>query len=226
MTSPDRPPVPGPRAAGIAACLLGFVVLTVLMRAGWGVDALDRVVRDAVAAHPNRTLTRLAADATDVLAPPVDIAVLLLGGAVLAVRRRVAAVAVAAGSVALTLTVVVIGLKVLLGRPGPGTGYPVAFGHGAFPSGHTASVLVCGGALLLFAGPRRRRLAWAVVCALVVLVAGALVEADYHWTSDVVASMLLGAAGLLGLDGILAGRGVTALSAPPAATYDDHLDPA
>lgn len=59
-----------------------------------------------------------------------------------------------------------------------------------WPSGHTASVAAFVSALVAFA-PDRRWLAW-VGYPVVALTALAMVDGDFHWTSDVVAGFLVG----------------------------------
>jgi undecaprenyl-diphosphatase len=95
---------------------------------------------------------------------------------------------------------VVVGMKYAVGRPAPFLAGSGSAGR-SFPSGHTAATLAFLGAAVVVAtrpGARRRRLlAGAVV--LTVLCAACLVYADYHWLTDTVASVALGAAVLSAL---------------------------
>lgn len=119
------------------------------------------------------------------------------------------------GVVATTSGLVVV-TKTLVGREGPpGVDAPQGYA-GYFPSGHTATSVVCLGtaALLLMVLRRpglgegqttgsRSRWNWALaVCRVVGLVAGVLVGAaavltGYHWMTDVVAGIALGMAVLV-----------------------------
>ena len=67
-----------------------------------------------------------------------------------------------------------------------------AFADGRFmwPSGHTASAMGVVSALVAYA-PERRWLAW-VGYPVVAFTALAMVDGDFHWTSDVVAGALIG----------------------------------
>ncbi len=63
-------------------------------------------------------------------------------------------------------------------------------GRFMWPSGHTASAIAIVSSLVAFA-PERRWLAW-VGYPIVALTALAMVDGDFHWTSDVVAGALIG----------------------------------
>lgn len=123
--------------------------------------------------------------------------VLVAATAVATVLRRswrpvttVAAVTVPTAAVAL-LT------KFLLARPDPH--YEVSTLGGAFPSGHTLTILVAGGLLLRLCGPSRtwvRGGAWAVVGLVTAAMAISLLLEGAHWLSDILAGALLGVAAL------------------------------
>jgi undecaprenyl-diphosphatase len=106
------------------------------------------------------------------------------------------ALAAATAVVGTALTVVVV--KVSAGRTDPGAGAgDVLAGGRSYPSGHAATAAVC---LLLVAflvcGVLRGRARRAVVVAataLSVAVAWATVALGFHWVSDVVAGLLVGA---------------------------------
>lgn len=101
----------------------------------------------------------------------------------------------------------VVGLKIAVGRPGPGrTSLPATLGY--FPSGHTANTLMCYGtcALIVAAGlgtspgGRRARVGMAAAMVLFALAVGfSLVWLDYHWASDVLGSYALCGAALFGI---------------------------
>lgn len=209
-----------PRLAALGACLLVLALLTWQVVIVGPLVILDVRVRDAVA-HGHAAVAwldtpgRLAADlGAPVVAPPVlavALAVRELAGARHdpdgvpgrayrpggAVPRAIVAVVL--------LLVTVLVMKQLVGRPGPYDALP-ADGHGGyFPSGHTATAMVCYGSALLpppMRAPTARGMAirrWArVVFVLLVLLTGAgLVWSGYHWLSDVLAGYALSAAILL-----------------------------
>ena len=95
-------------------------------------------------------------------------------------RRRLAAVMVIAPLVGIVLAAV---LKRFFGRESEGAL--------AYPSGHTATVVIVMGMLVLLAGGAW----WAVVIAVVVSVLGAVGQAvTYHYFTDTIGALLLGSA--------------------------------
>lgn len=95
----------------------------------------------------------------------------------------------------MVMTIAVVTGKALLHRAGPpGSKTPHLLGY--YPSGHTATALVCTATLAVLAGQRHpgwaTRLRVASAC-WTVLVAIAMVFHRYHWLTDVVAAGLLGA---------------------------------
>ncbi len=101
---------------------------------------------------------------------------------------------------AFLLTYLVVGpIKVWSNRAVPHHGPIEMFAHPsgpysmAYPSGHTANAIVWYGALLLLIGPYLPRfLYWSVRIGAPFIVATAMVYIDYHWLTDVVASVPLG----------------------------------
>jgi len=86
--------------------------------------------------------------------------------------------------------------KRLVGRPGPPDSDSVSAlgGLGSFPSGHTATALVCAGALAVLLGqvrPRLRGVSRLAAGAWTLLVGWSMVWLHYHWLSDVVGAILL-----------------------------------
>jgi membrane-associated phospholipid phosphatase len=184
------------RGAALAVCLSAFLVITVLVATST-LDHADSHLRDAVDRWGRGRYWRPVDRVGDALSPPVDAFVLALGALVLSLRRRSRRPLLVAIGVLAALGAVVLTMKYGIGRPGPRD--TEAHG-GSFPSGHTAAVLGCYGTLaLLLSAPRtRRRVALLAVTALLtVLVGAALVYDDYHWLSDVVASVTLGIALLI-----------------------------
>ena len=123
------------------------------------------------------------------------------------VRDRVAAAWVA-GTMALT-GILVVGAKHLVGRARPGADLvlgPVDTTP-AFPSGHTLGTTVFLG-LLAWLAVRRSRSVAAWLLAVLTWVAGSVLMAasrvylGYHWTTDVLAGLALGA-GVLALAALL-----------------------
>jgi membrane-associated phospholipid phosphatase len=98
-----------------------------------------------------------------------------------------------------SLNLVVLILKVLLGRGQPGSADPSFFvGGAAYPSGHTANiVLVYGLCVFLLSRyhsvPRKvLRLLWGAVVLLSVLMVVTSLTLDWHWFADLIAGLLIG----------------------------------
>ncbi len=119
---------------------------------------------------------------------------LLIALAVSAWRRSLRPLLTAAIAVVL-LVATVIPAKKAIGRLAPGQFRPG--GLGAFPSGHTTSATVCWILAALLVAPllpaavrRAGRVALPLWC---LLVGAALVWANYHWLTDVIAGWALAA---------------------------------
>ncbi|WP_433388359.1 phosphatase PAP2 family protein [Micromonospora sp. KLBMP9576] len=176
-------------------------LLALLVLADWPpLRRLDTTVTDSLAGyaadHP--AWVRLMTLWTDVFAPlPLRVGALVLVLWLLHRGARRLAVWVA-------VTMTVGGLlspllKLLVGRPRPDLPDPVAEAPGlAFPSGHALNGALAAGVLLVVFLPRGRPATRAVVwtlAPLLALVAGfSRVALGVHWTSDVLAGWLLGAA--------------------------------
>lgn len=98
------------------------------------------------------------------------------------------------------LNLVVLILKVGLGRAEPDTADPAFFTGGmAYPSGHTANiVLVYGLAVYLLsryhsAGRRLLTVLWSIVAVLSVTMVATSLTLNWHWFADLVAGLLIGA---------------------------------
>jgi membrane-associated phospholipid phosphatase len=175
-----------------------YVVLTILV-ATHALDSLDRHVFHAAEAHRRHWLYQAADNFTDVFSPAVDTAALAIGAAALAWHRRRPAIFVAATLSAWAMAAVVLSTKAALGRSLP---YTKPGDHAdAFPSGHTATFLVCFGTLALLATTRHRQRRPALLTVVGIgtaLVAASLVYDGFHWLTDTIASASLGV-GLLSL---------------------------
>jgi hypothetical protein len=106
---------------------------------------------------------------------------------------------VVAGASVFVLNLVVLVLKVGLGRSWPGTADPSFFSGGmAYPSGHAANiVLVYGLAVYLLSEythvrPRTRAVMWGAVALLAVTMVVTSMTLNWHWFADLVAGLLVG----------------------------------
>jgi len=173
----------------------GYVILVVLVAAGV-LDRVDHAVLHATKAHRNDTLRAAAGHVTEVFSPASDAAFLGLGAAAIAYLRRRPGPFIIAAVTGWVMAAIVLLTKVSMGRHLPEI--PVAPDDGgSFPSGHTASFLVCFGALALIGTTRHR--GWRVPLLVAVgagtaVVAAALVYAGSHWMTDTIGSALLGVA--------------------------------
>ncbi len=128
---------------------------------------------------------------------------------------------VAAGSV-FTLNLLVLVLKLALGRGQPAPADPSFFiGGMAYPSGHTANiVLVYGLAVFLlgrYLGVRGRlsALLWSAVSALSVLMVVVSVSLNWHWFADLIAGLIVG--------GVVLELTVAAEAVIPRSAFDEGL---
>ncbi|WP_207555913.1 phosphatase PAP2 family protein [Intrasporangium flavum] len=136
----------------------------------------------------------LAFAVVDLATPAVGVAVVLLVAAWLSRRwRDPAPLVVAVPAIVLLTTTVLVG-KAVIDRAAPGFDAVVAH-DGSYPSGHTATALVCAGVLAEIVSrlrPHRRRAAWVAAAGWTLLVVLGLLWLHFHWLSDVVGSVLLG----------------------------------
>ena len=94
------------------------------------------------------------------------------------------------------LLIVIPLLKVVVARPGPGQATLGNARLGFFPSGHTATAMLCYGTALLLvnrlvASRAARRAIAVVTVVLIATIASALIWCDFHWLSDVLGSAFL-----------------------------------
>jgi undecaprenyl-diphosphatase len=101
------------------------------------------------------------------------------------------------------LNLLVLILKVGLGRGQPETADPAFFVGGmAYPSGHTANIVLVYGLVGYLLGhyravrPGVRRAVWAAVCLLSVTMVLTSLTLDWHWFADLIAGLLIGSVAL------------------------------
>lgn len=130
---------------------------------------------------------------------------------------------IAAGSV-FVLNLVVLVLKVGLGRGQPAPADPAFFiGGMAYPSGHTANIVLVYGLVVYLLGryyglSRAEHFAlWSAVAALSVLMVVVSLSLNWHWFADLIAGLIVGGA-VLELT-------VAADAAMPRTAFDDGLRP-
>lgn len=92
-------------------------------------------------------------------------------------------------ALATSSAVVTVAAKVVEHRPDP-HGFVTESG-GAFPSGHTMTLVVCLGGCLLVVWPRVRWWLWAPVMVAALLLGAALLVSGAHWLTDVVGGTFL-----------------------------------
>lgn len=178
--------------------LVALVLLTAAVAAGVGVqDVDDRALRGlpwSDAPDSSRPLAHASYLLVLYGSPEISIVVTLLVAGAWSWRCRTLVPLQRIAPPVLIGAVVVLALKILVGRSGPPGSDPVRL-VGYYPSGHTAMGLLCAGALAAAVAAQRPHLraplrvaalAWTLT-----LVA-ALLYHRYHWVSDIVASALLG----------------------------------
>jgi undecaprenyl-diphosphatase len=196
-----------PRVVLVLAVAL--VLLTAAVAAGAWPVSLDRRLAAAVLGTDPQLL-RLAAGVTRLATPQVSVALTVAAAAWLSRRERDPAALRTVAVPLVALVVGVVGGKVLLHRAGP-SGRPLHHLLGYYPSGHTATALVCAGLLtrlVVHRSPTWRARLVVAATAWTALVATSLVLHRYHWLSDVVAGALLGSLVLLSTERV-------SLPAPP-----------
>jgi membrane-associated phospholipid phosphatase len=187
-------------ATALASGLFG---LTGAVAAGWWPVSLDNRVAAALpgphAAGLASVLLHLASAITTLGTPLATVLLTLAAATTLTWRHANPAALRTVAVPLLALTGSVLAGKALLYRPGP----PGSHLHhllGYYPSGHTATAVVCTGLLTRLAaahqpGARIPRHAAAITWTL--LVGTSLFLHRYHWLTDVVAGLLLGSLILL-----------------------------
>ena len=104
-----------------------------------------------------------------------------------------------AGAAVFALNLLVLVLKVGLGRGQPGFADPSFFVGGmAYPSGHTANIVLVYGLAVYLLGRYRRvsrrtyAIGWVLVVGLSLLMVGVSMTLNWHWFADLVAGLLVG----------------------------------
>jgi membrane-associated phospholipid phosphatase len=140
---------------------------------------------------------------------------LLMAGVVAAVSlvRRSTRPLLVAAATSLLMVSGTIGAKLLLHRPDP---HGALSDHGgSFPSGHTATVVVCTGLVTMLVGPGGRWWSWLTTLLLGTMMGAALLLQAAHWVTDVVGGGLVGVTMLATMLALRADRWCA--DAPPRA---------
>lgn len=182
----------GPRLAGLvvpvaSAAALG--ALTALVALGV-TDGLDERVRALFRPRDEWGEMQIGVDWIIETFTPVRLLALLGAATVVTTLRRrswrpVVTIALAlAAAAALTA-----GLKLLVARPD--THGQLTSMWGAYPSGHTVTVLMTGGGLALLRRARPGVFTWVLVGAATTVMSWVLMVQTVHWATDVVGSALV-----------------------------------
>ena len=197
-----------PRAI-VSAALAAFGALAFCVFTGL-TDHFDITVLELARPHDAWGPAQIRADhLVQAMQPAVALSVQLVVATILSVHHRSARPLVLAVLVDVGVTLAVVVVKALGGRPDPHAS--VEHG-GSFPSGHTVSAVVCAGLVLLLLRPRPRAGLWLVPAGLGAVMAAALVVEGAHWTTDVLGGAALGAAALAAV----VATGAASWAAPPA----------
>ena len=193
------PETPWRRLSGPVVALalaVGLVVVTSSVVRGGAALRLDDLVRASTPGRGNGPAVPdlLALGVVELATPALSVAVLSALTMALCLRTgRWAPLLLAAPAVVLMSSAVLLG-KGLISRTAPDVPGMLG-GDGSYPSGHTATALVCAGVaaeLVARLHPRRRTPARAAAALWTLLVAVSLLWLHFHWLSDVVGSILLG----------------------------------
>jgi undecaprenyl-diphosphatase len=200
---------PAARARSAAACAAAasaaFVALTAAVLGGAVTDVDARL---AALGRPDRVwgpVQAQTAPLVDALGPSRSVSALAaLTLMVCAARRSVRPAVPAVLGVVLAGPVMVVA-KVLIARPDPGD---TVWHGGSFPSGHTASLVVCSGLAVLVLRPdgARWRWWWLLPAAAGVVMGVALVVIGAHWATDCLGGELLGLAVLAAVQAVAGPR--------------------
>ena len=175
----------------------GLAVVTVSVVQGGPSARLDDLVYGLTPGRGNGPAVPdlLALGIVRLATPAMAVVAVIAVVAALSGRIGVRGPLVLAAPALAVLTVAVLLGKAVIPRVAPGYGQVVT-DNGSYPSGHTATALICAGVLAELVSrlhPARRTRAWFAAGAWTLLVAAALLWEHFHWLSDVVGSMFLGA---------------------------------
>jgi undecaprenyl-diphosphatase len=190
----------------VIGAVLGFLALGAMVQSGWLLLRWDRPIQRFVESNRGEDLNAFFLTASRFGSTFV---VLALGAVLSAVSwTRCRAVAIALVVATLSRPAIEFVLKLVVSRDRPdfdrlvhGTGY-------SFPSGHVMAAVALWGMLPVVVGlfTRSRALWWASAvfsAGMILAIAASRVYLGVHWTSDVVAGLLVGTFFLLGMDWIL-----------------------
>ena len=154
-------------------------------------QAFDEAARELFRPGDRWGATQIGADVVvEALMPPVTLGLLLVAGLLTAWSRRSRALAAATVSLVVVSTVLTQLLQAAVGRPD--THDEVSRLGGSYPSGHTVSITVCAGGLLLLRRHRPSPRTWAWVAVASTAMGVALLLESAHWSADVLGGALLG----------------------------------
>lgn len=169
--------------------VVAFLVLAVIASAG-SIDGLDRDLRQVFRPDDVWGSWQLFfGNVVDGAAPPVALALLLLAGAVAAVRRKSWRPVVFVGALVAVGVLLTQVAKAIFGRPDP-HGHVGTLG-GSFPSGHMMILLISLGGALLVWRQQPPAWAWAVALAVELTMGFSLLVLSMHWFTDVIGGLLL-----------------------------------
>jgi membrane-associated phospholipid phosphatase len=183
------------RAEAALGCAVGFLLLAGFVAAAQGPILFDGVVlRHTPGLASHSILLRLTTLITELGTPAAVVAATVITAALLSRRARTWRPLRQALPPLICLAAGVLAAKALLHRGGP-PGVRLHHGLGYFPSGHTATALVCTGVLVGLLTPVWPHLRLRLVVASgswTVVMAASLVYHRYHWFTDVLGGALLG----------------------------------
>jgi membrane-associated phospholipid phosphatase len=186
---------PAPSAAAFGrwwmaiGCVGAFTALAVTVHFGL-LNTFDSIIREW--ARPGDvwgTVQVRAIYVVDGLRPIVIGPLLGAFTAALCLVRRSWRPMVFVGGACLATVVLTVAAKIAVGRPDT-HGAADNLG-GSFPSGHTVSVIVCLGLVVLVTQPAVGRWIWLIPALVGTLMGAALVVQATHWSTDVVGGALL-----------------------------------
>ncbi len=178
------------RRSWIAIALAAaFTVLALSVHLGL-LNTFDSTIREWLRPGDVWGAVQLRADyVVEGLRPAVVVSILMAYTAAICVMRRSLRPALFVGAIWLMTAALTIGVKIVMSRPDP-HGF-VSGSGGSFPSGHTISVIVCLGMVMLVAQPRLGRWMWILVALVGVVMGASILVQAAHWSTDVLGGGLL-----------------------------------